>query len=35
MLALNLIGTKEIIVYMVVIVVVVIAALYYARGRRS
>ncbi len=35
MLALNLFGTKEIIVYVIVIVIVVIAAaMYYARGRR-
>ena len=34
MLALNLFGTKEIIVYVVVIVVIIIGALYYARGRR-
>ncbi len=33
MLALNLFGTKEIIVYVIVIVVVVIAVWYYARGR--
>ena len=34
MLALNLLGTKEIIVYVVVIVVVLIgAAWYFARGR--
>jgi ABC-type antimicrobial peptide transport system permease subunit len=35
MLALNLFGTKEIIVYVIVIVIIVIAAaMYYARGRR-
>ncbi len=34
MLALNLFGTKEIIVYVVVIVVIIIGALYYQRGRR-
>jgi hypothetical protein len=33
MLALNLFGTKEIIVYVIVIVVVLIAVWYYARGR--
>lgn len=34
MLGLNLVGTKEIIVYVVVIVIIVIAAgWYYARGR--
>ena len=33
MLALNLFGTKEIIVYVVVIVVIIGAALYFARGR--
>ena len=32
MLALNLLGTKEIVVYVVVVVVVLIAA-FYARGR--
>jgi hypothetical protein len=35
MLALNLFGTKEIIVYVVVIVIVVIAIIWYSmRGRR-
>jgi hypothetical protein len=33
MLALNLTGTKEIIVYVVVIVVILIAAVWYSRGR--
>jgi hypothetical protein len=33
MVALNLLGTKEIVVYVVVIVVVVIAAVWYSRGR--
>ena len=33
MLALNLTGTKEIIVYIVVIVVILIAAVWYSRGR--
>lgn len=34
MLALNLLGTKEIIVYVVVIVIIV-AGLFYMRGRSS
>jgi hypothetical protein len=35
MLALNLFGTKEIIVYVVVIVIIVIAIIWYSmRGRR-
>jgi hypothetical protein len=33
MLALNLTGTKEIVVYVVVIVVILIAAVWYSRGR--
>lgn len=33
MLAVNLTGTKEIIVYIVVIVVILIAAVWYSRGR--
>jgi hypothetical protein len=33
MLAVNLTGTKEIIVYVVVIVVILIAAVWYSRGR--
>jgi hypothetical protein len=33
MVALNLLGTKEIVVYVVVIVIVVIAAVWYSRGR--
>jgi hypothetical protein len=33
MLALNLTGTKEIVVYIVVIVVILIAAVWYSRGR--
>lgn len=34
MLALNLFGTKEIIVYIVVIVVIIAGAFYMARSRR-
>ena len=33
MLAVNLTGTKEIVVYVIVIVVVLIAAVWYSRGR--
>jgi hypothetical protein len=33
MLAVNLTGTKEIVVYIVVIVVILIAAVWYSRGR--
>jgi hypothetical protein len=33
MLAVNLTGTKEIVVYVIVIIVVVIAAVWYSRGR--
>jgi hypothetical protein len=33
MLAVNLTGTKEIVVYVVVIVVILIAAVWYSRGR--
>jgi hypothetical protein len=34
MLALNLFGTKEIIVYVIVIVIIIAGAMYYSRGRR-
>jgi hypothetical protein len=33
MLAVNLTGTKEIVVYVVVIVIVLIAVVWYSRGR--
>ena len=33
MLALNLLGTKEIIVYIVVVVVIIVAAVWYSRSR--
>ncbi len=33
MLAVNLTGTKEIVVYVVVIVVILIAVVWYSRGR--
>ena len=34
MLALNLFGTKEIIVYIIVIIVIIAGAFYMSRGRR-